>query len=81
MEKLVSKKGSQIVYVTKGNGNVVIRAFDKKKHTANTVSIFDELLPGLIAQLSAIAITRRRTTNEAEGAVAEDAPIALSTED
>jgi len=62
MKKLVSKKGSQEIYVTKRDGCVVIRAFDKRRGTANVVTLFDELLIGLIAQLTAIAATQSRNT-------------------
>jgi hypothetical protein len=74
MKKLVSNKGSQEVYITKGNGCVVIRAWDKSKHSANTVSIFDELLLGVIAQLSAIATTQRHRTQRAAEAGEHNCP-------
>ena len=59
MKPMVSKKGSQQVVVLGGNGCVTISATDRKKHVSNSVTVFDELLPGLIARLSAIAASRR----------------------
>jgi len=61
MKPMISKKGSQQVVVLGGNGCVTISATDRKKHVSNSVTVFDELLPGLIARLSAIAAQRRRT--------------------
>ena len=58
MKPMVSKKGSQQVVVLGGNGCVTISATDRKKHVSNSVTVFDELLPGLIARLSAIAASR-----------------------
>jgi len=59
MKPMVSKKGSQQVVVLGGIGCVTISATDRKKHVSNSVTVFDELLPGLIARLSAIAASRR----------------------
>ena len=55
MEELVSNKGSQTVKVERGRGVVVIRTYDTKIHIKKSVTIFDELLPGLIARLVASA--------------------------
>lgn len=67
MKPMISKKGSQQVVVLGGNGCVTISATDRKKHVSNSVTVFDELLPGLIARLSAIAATRRRTLRALDG--------------
>lgn len=72
MKILVSKKGSQEVTIEKRDGCVVIRAKEVKTHMSKSVTVFDELLPGLIAQLSAIAITRSPTLREADGDTCPD---------
>ena len=69
MKPMVSKKGSQQVVVLGGIGCVTISATDRKKHVSNSVTVFDELLPGLIARLSAIAASRR-TPRALDGAKA-----------
>lgn len=73
MKPMVSKKGSQQVVVLGGNGCVTISATDRKKHVSNSVTVFDELLPGLIARLSAIAASRRtlRATDAEDSAASQ----------
>jgi hypothetical protein len=66
MKPMISKKGSQEVRVVMGDGCVVIWAVDRRRHLTNSVTVFDELLPGLIARLSTIAITRAATLRAPE---------------
>ena len=63
--ELKSNKGSQIIKVIEGNGVVTIWAYDTKKHVANSVTIFDELLIDVASKLSAIALQRRKLTKRA----------------
>ena len=54
-----SKKGTQRVVVVPGNGVTTITVTDIRKNIHHSVTIFNELLPGVIARLSAIAISQK----------------------
>ena len=70
LKNMVSKRGSQEIEIVDGNGCVTIRTVDVKKHSSKSVTVFDELLPVLIARLSSVAITRRPTPRALDGAKA-----------
>lgn len=50
-KKIVSNKGSQSIDIYSGTGCVVIRVTAIKKNQTQSVTIFDECLPAVLAQL------------------------------
>ncbi len=64
-KELISKNISQQLEIIEGNGCVTIRAIDLKKHTSNSVTIFDELLIDVSSRLASVALKRRKLTPRA----------------
>ena len=54
MDGLISNKGTLRAEIRRGSNCVVITTHDTKKHTRKSITVFDEMLPGLISQLISI---------------------------
>ena len=78
MKPLVSKKGSQEVTVEKRDGCVVIRSREVKTHRSFSVTVFDELLPGLISRLVVAARPASSNTEMKRSGKGRERPIKLS---
>lgn len=63
---MTSKLGTQRVAVIPGNGVTTIQVTDVRKGRHTSVTIFDELLPGILARLTQIALSKKNDHSEVD---------------
>lgn len=63
---LVSRLGTQRVAVIPGNGVTTIQVTDVRKGRHTSVTVFDELLPGILARLTQIALSKKNDHPEVD---------------